>query len=787
MIPGNSLEALEFHKLLGIISGFANSVASREAVLNLVPLAARPEIEERFSIIGDIMRLSQEKDSLRLSEFPDISSLMERVRPEDAVLDASELAGFMPILRIGASIRERMSDRQDLESLARLVQYLTGHPDILEKLERSIDDEGNILDSASFLLSDLRKQIRGLENRIRKRLEKIVRDDAVDVFLQDDFITKRAGRWVIPVRMDSKGMVEGVVHDVSKSGETAFVEPLSIISLVNKLENLVAEQKAEEIRMLKELCSRIRSVADDIFSEFQTIVYLDVLCSLSGFAEERNMEVPLLNDSGDLDIKNGRHPLLTFSLSTTGPGDGIVPLNVVLGQEDTVMVITGPNAGGKTVAIKTIGLLVLMAMTGIPVPADSSSSIPILQGVLVDMGDEQSIEHNLSTFSAHISNISTIIKNAGARTVILIDELGTGTDPEEGTAIACAVLNEIKEKNALVFATTHLMGIKGFVQRTGGMVNASMEFDQNNLIPLYKLRAGEPGQSHAIEIARQFGLPEKVIAHARELLGSGNVTFDNLIADLNKKRTRYEKELDDIEKRKHELGGLKKQWEDRVAEIENEKKKVLADASEDAADIMAQTKREMHAMLEEMKKKSRPEGKTVIKELEKRQKEMSEKIQELRPAEADTPDIDDIKAGDTVFVATLGYDVTIAEVDRKRSRLRVRAGSLEIEVPLSEVSPGKGIVLETGSDEMSDEPEGVVLSKINLVGLRADDALSRLEPFLNHAVLGGLRELVIIHGIGEGILLKVIRNYLKDHPLVKEFRNGEQSEGGGGVTIVTLK
>jgi DNA mismatch repair protein MutS2 len=315
-----------------------------------------------------------------------------------------------------------------------------------------------------------------------------------------------------------------------------------------------------------------------------------------------------------------------------------------------------------------------------------------------------------------------------------------------------------------------------------------MEFDQNNLIPLYKLRAGEPGQSHAIEIARQFGLPEKVIAHARELLGSGNVAFDNLIADLNKKRSRYEKELDDIEKRKHELGGLKKQWEDRVDEIENEKKKVLADACEDAADIMAQTKREMHAMLEEMKKKSRPEGKTVIKELEKRQKEMSEKIQELRPAEADTPDIDDIKAGDTVFVAALGYDVTIAEVDRKRSRLRVRAGSLEIEVPLSEVSPGKGIVLETGTDEMSDvKPEGVVLSKINLVGLRADDALSRLEPFLNHAVLGGLRELVIIHGIGEGILLKVIRNYLKDHPLVKEFRNGEQSEGGGGVTIVTLK
>lgn len=788
MIPHSALQVLEFHKLLEIISGFANSTATRRAIMNLVPLTERSEIELRFSLIGDIMRLSQESVPLRLFEFTDILPFMERIKPEGAVLEAYEIGEIMAMLRIGIVIKERLDNRQDLKSLAVLARDVTGHPDILEKLERSIDDEGNILDSASFLLSDLRKQVRGLENRIRKKLEEIVRDENIAVFLQDDFITKRAGRWVIPIRMDSKGMVDGVVHDVSHSGETAFVEPIKIISFVNKLENLVAEQKAEEIRVLKELCSDLRHVADEIISEFMTIVYLDVLCSIERLAEVLKMEVPLLNDKGNLDLKNGRHPLLEFSLRKAGADDGIVPLNVSLEREDRVMVITGPNAGGKTVAIKTIGLLLLMVMSGIPIPADSASCIPILRDVLVDMGDEQSIEKNLSTFSAHISNLSTILKNANERALVLIDELGTGTDPEEGAAIACAILNDLRNKNALVFATTHLMGIKGFVQRTEGMVNASMEFDQDSLIPLYRLRKGEPGQSHAIEIARQFGLSDNVINHAKELLGGGNIDFENLIADLSKKRTIYENGFLEIERQRGELELLKKQLNGKADEIENKRTEILADAYKDVAEIMAETKREMYLLLDEIRKKNRAEGKKIVGKLEERQQEVSQRIRELSPADTGLEDIDGIKTGDTVFVESLGYDTKVFALDKKRSRLKVRAGRMEIEVPLSEVRQSKGISLEVKTRTVSDNTnEGVVLSRINLVGLRADDALSRIEPFLNHAVLAGMMELVIIHGIGEGILFKVIRDYLKDHPLVKEFRRGEQSEGGAGVTIVTLK
>jgi DNA mismatch repair protein MutS2 len=787
MTADNSLELLEFHKLLLSISQYTKSVASKKFALSILPLKNRHEIEERFSLVSEIMRLSENNDRLVLSGFPDITGQIEGVRPEGAVLDPVELAGFIPVLDNCQNVLEHFQKRDDIPSLIQLTQHLTGHPEIFNKLKRSLDEEGNILDSASILLSDLRKQIRGLENRIRKKLEEMMRDEMVSKFLQDDFITKRAGRWVIPVRMDSKGQVDGVVHDVSKSGETAFVEPLGIISHVNKLENLVAEQKAEEIRILREICSLIRVAADGIIEEFRTIVYLDALLAIAQYAERLNMGIPCLNDDGVIYIRDGRHPLLAFSLSRSGREGSVIPLNAVLGEDKKVMVITGPNAGGKTVAIKTIGILVQMAMCGIPVSADPASSIPVVKNILVDMGDEQSIEQNLSTFSAHVANISHILSNAGPRSMVLIDELGTGTDPEEGTAIACAVLNDIMSKEALVFATTHLMGIKGFVQRTEGMVNASMEFDQDTLSPLYRLRVGEPGQSHAIEIARKYGLPENVIKKSKELLGSGNVEFDALIADLNRKRSEYEDELQKIEKKRGELKELEGTLREKLKEMEKKHKEIVAEAYAEAGEIVSGVKREMHEALDEMRKKDRAEIKRTVKEIGGKQNEISEKMREYRIDDGDMPRPEEVKVGDTVHVNSLGYDATVVETGHKQDRIKVRAGSIEVELPLTDIRQKKGISIEirSRSDEV-DKPEEAVSSRLNLVGARADDALSRIEPFLNHALLGGLRELVIVHGLGEEILLKVVREYLEGHPLVKRFRPGELPEGGNGVTIVSL-
>ncbi|MCX5719455.1 MAG: endonuclease MutS2 [Nitrospirae bacterium] len=786
MITANALDLLEFHKLLRIISSFAHSDASKKSVEDIRPLNDRENIERRLSQIDEIRKIAHEGNPLKLSPFLDISDLIVKIKPEGAFLEASELSSFVPMLHIASTISLQIKERFDLPFLRELTNHLTGHPDILSMLNKSIDSEGNILDTASPILSELRSRIRRLEVRIIKKLEEIVRDNRLSIFLQDDFVTKRSGRWVIPVRMDSKGQVPGVVHDVSRSGETAFIEPLSIINLANELENLIAEQKAEEIRILKNISSKIRSVIDEIDAEFHTIIYLDMLNCITQFADMLKMETPQINDSNDIFLVKAIHPLLFLSFQKMGHTQQVVPLDIQLGGDNTVMVITGANAGGKTIAMKTIGLLLIMALSGMPVPADSLSSLPLIHNLLIDIGDEQSIETNLSTFSAHVSHISEILQKADSKTLVLIDELGTGTDPDEGAALACAVLKELRKSNALIFATTHLTAIKGFVHQTEGMMNASMEFDQNTLTPLYSLKVGEPGQSYALEIARRYGLPDNIIASAKGMLGSLKVEFDNLIADLNEKRKQYEHSLHELQGQRLEVERKNKLLEKMLSETETRQKEILAKAYKDASDILSDTKKHMYTLLDELRKKGKEKIHENIKQVGRMQQYVSEKLMEYDNDTA-APSIDSIKEGDIVFVKSLGFDTSVIEVMQKRNRLKVTAGNREIEVPLSDISfkRDKSVAVNVTPLQVAQGDE-TVSSKINLVGLRVDEALSRLEPFLNHASLAGLTEITIIHGIGKGLLSRAVREHLSGHPLVKHFRNGTPEEGGNGVTIVIL-
>lgn len=783
-----SLSLLEFDKLLGIIADFAHSEASRKAVLAMHPLADKGSIEKRLGQISEIMRIYDGGGTLSILQFSDIGPLLARVAPEGAVLDALELSQFSPVLDNIGAIALQVRQHEGLFQLNELADTLNGFPDILRVLEQSIDSEGNILDSASAELAELRGQIRRLESRIRKKLEEVVRDGDVSVFLQDDFITNRSGRWVIPVRMDSKGQVQGVVHDVSKSGETAFIEPLSIINLSNELENLVAGQKAEEIRVLRRLSSRIRAAAGEIGVQYLILVYLDSLNCIARFADMFRMQVPLINESGGLSLVNARHPLLMMALQRAAVQHEVVPLNVTLGDNCTVMVITGSNAGGKTIAIKTIGLLQIMALTGMPVPADSASSFPLFNKLLIDIGDEQSIENNLSTFSAHMSNISKILKAADAKALVLIDELGTGTDPDEGGALACAVLKELKESRALVFATTHLTDIKGFVYRTEGMVNASMEFDQEALTPLYRLRIGEPGQSHALEIARRYGLPDSIVDSAKAMLGGMKAEFDDLITDLSEKRERYEKALDEITKERIVIEERNNALGIALSEAESRQKQLLANAYQEAAEIVAKAKREMHALLEEARKMDREKSREAIKQAELAQEGFALKIGEYEGnAHLGAPSIDEIMEGDVVYVKSLAADAPVVEINLKHNRIKVKAAGKEVEVPASDIEYRRGKQAKARQETVNiSRPGDEAVSRINLVGKRVDEALSQLEPFLNHASLAGFSEVTVVHGIGAGILLKAVREHLKNHPLVKSFKRGEPREGGNGVTVVTM-
>jgi DNA mismatch repair protein MutS2 len=805
MIKNETLRILEFDKVLSIVAGFAKSDATRLEIETLRPLPERGEIELRFGQIEEIRRLAQLGVPLRIDPFQDLAPVMEMVRPAGAVLDPRDLVLFLPVLRTLAAVARQFAYRTDIPLLKELAGHIKGFPAILEPLEAAIGEEGDILDSASKLLFELRSRKRGLTARIRKRLEEIVRERQTAIFLQDDFITQRGGRWVIPVRMDSKGMVPGVVHDVSNSGETAFMEPIEIIGIANELENLAADEKAEQIRILRQICQWIREELGEMENEFRTLVQLDLRNSIATFADMLGAEVPTISDLPVIRLKEARHPLLVLLQRERG-GREVVPLDLTLGEQGMgvtspaptdhfgepgvdnqmngaqVMVITGPNAGGKTIAIKTTGLLLLMALSGIPASAASTSVFPMVNSLLVDIGDEQSIEESLSTFSAHVSRIAAILGAADARTLVLLDELGTGTEPGQGAAIACAVLHDLKEKGALVLATTHLSDIIGFVHRTEGMVNSAMEFDRRTLTPLYRLKSGEPGESHALEIARRYGLPDRVIAFAQGMVGRMEADFHALLAELKDLGRRREVKLRELEQRELLLHEREMQLEESRAEATRKQRESLEKAWHEAKDIVSGAKREVNAILEQAR---REKGRLAKKEMEEAERRVDERLRELHPE--DFLSAEQLESGMVVFVKSIGYDATVTAIDRKHGRLRVRAGRMDMEIQLSEAAPQRGKKAEPRNLSRKEDSEAAEPREIKIIGHRVDDALPDLERFLNRISLEGGGEARIVHGKGTGALMRGVRHYLDGHPLVAEYRKGEQFEGGDGVTVVTIR
>ncbi|MGW8272895.1 MAG: endonuclease MutS2, partial [Thermodesulfovibrionales bacterium] len=682
MISSKTLQLLEFWKVLEYVTGFSNSDASRYKILSIRPLDSVESITSKLSLVQELMRLCQEGAPLRLSHFDDVSSLLKALAPEGSVLEPLELRCFVPLLHNSAEIASQVGQRRDCPHLGSLARQLGGLPDILDLIEGSIDPEGNIRDDASLHLAELRADIRKREARIRRRLDDMVRDERLSVFLQDDFITKRSGRWVIPVRMDSKGQVAGVVHDVSRSGETAYVEPLSIISLSNDLENLVAEQKAEELRILRRISARMRSSLTDLGIQFETVVTVDTMNAVCLFADEHGMMVPSIIQEGPLRIVRGRHPLLVVAYQTEGADRAVVPIDAELGGDATVMVITGPNAGGKTIAIKTIGILALMALSGMPIPADSSSVIPVFGNILADIGDEQSIEHHLSTFSARVAHVAEILENSRPNTLVLIDELGTGTDPDEGAALACSVLQEIQRRGALAFATTHLTGIKVFVGRAPRMLNASMNFDHRTLSPLFTLSVGEPGQSNALDVAGRFGIPSAVVDNARRLLGALKVELDLLHKELRDKKIQCERTLTELEAQRSVLLDRERELATAGVEADRQCKESLARAYEEAAEIIRSTKRRMHELLDAARRAEKRELRARTKLLEKEQAEAVCKAREFREAPAEMRE--SIREGDMVFISSLDIAAKVLRLDSGEGRLRVRARGAEIDVPLED-------------------------------------------------------------------------------------------------------
>ena len=822
MITSETLKRLEFDKILTEIATRVHSPVTCQRLLETMPQGDLASISLISGRVAEIRRLAGLGIGLRLGSFEDIRPLLEILRPAGAILAPQELLLFIPVLRICSDVARQFAPRDDIPLLLSLEPRLRSFADILEPLAASIDGDGSIMDSASTQLKEIRRGKRSLAARIRKKIEEIVRDNNIETFLQDDFITQRSGRWVIPVRMDSKGMVKGVVHDVSSSGETAFMEPLEIIPFVNELENLSAEEKAEEIRILRQLSAWIREDAAEIGACFETLLVLDVLNGYARFAEQYGLEAATMNDSGELRLVEARHPLLLLMLSRVEPlhlqlghikstyklqadqdsqeGATQAYMDIRRGATDaanadirqdcaSVMVITGPNAGGKTIALKTAGVLALMALCGIPLPANGAcSTFPLLDTLLVDIGDEQSIEQSLSTFSAHVARIAAILRQAGPRTLVLLDELGAGTEPQQGAAIACGVLRDLQERGAAVIATTHLSEIIAFVHRSGGMINAGMEYNAETFTPLYRLISGEPGYSHAIEIAQRFGMPERVIGFARKMLGTAGAEFTALLAELRRNREELEAAHRQVDHQQEQLLASQRELDARAAAMEQARREVREKAWSEAREMISASRRRMNELLEEYKREKRSE---IIDQLRRSEEKLTGQLKPLAAdADAGLP-LRDVAVGDRVHVRSLGHNGVVVQAVPKQGKVRVRAGSIELDVVVTDLySPhGQGAErpqkpVKGGWQIAAAEGEE---RELKLIGLRVDEALDLLEPFLNHASLAGQREVRVIHGLGTGRLRDAVREFLARHPLVESYRAGEPHEGRDGATVVTLR
>ncbi len=780
MIKEKALQDLDYFKVLEIIIEFSNSEATAKSIRQIYPAKSLKEALERLREFKEIKDYMDRGGELPLSSFPDISPLLQRASKEGVFFESWELTNFLKVLRVLDRISICTEELLNFPNLGKKIKdilgsYLTvGQPYLLQKLENTVDEEGNILDTASTMLKYLRKQIKLTEERIREKLEELINRKEINIFLQDRFITKRKDRWVIPVRMDSKGQIKGKVHDVSRSGETAFVEPEEIAHLSKKLEELKVEEQLEEIRILRELSDDIHQIRSTLEKEFQLLIYLDKLKAINLFAKKFNAHITYLSENKHISFIDAKHPLLILS------SQKVEPLSFEL-KDKNVLVITGPNAGGKTVAIKTIGLLTAMANAGLPVPASPSSAIPFVKSIYVDLYHEGSIEEHLSSFASHVVTLKEIIEEADSESLILLDEIGTNTDPEEGSAIACAIIEELRNREALTFVTTHLSKLKLFALGQEGMEVAAMLFDERTMSPLYRLNIGILTTSYALEVAKKYGFPERLIRRAYELKGTDDRKLYELMKELEIAKEQYLLKTEELEKAKEQLLYEKERHEKELLKIEEIKRKALQEAKKEAFSMIHKLKKEINILYEEAKKAD----KQKLKEISKKVSEMAKTIE---PEERKISE--EINIGDFVMVKSLNLSGKVIALDDGRAKVKTDTAQLEVSLEelkkLEHIESSKQIL--SVKKQLTNENDSESINKrLDIRGMRVDEAIPLVERYLNELSLDESSKGIIIHGIGKGILRDSIRDYLKDHPAVESFRKGNPHEGGDAVTVVKLK
>lgn len=788
-----ALRTLEYTKIIERLTELAGSSIGKELCRNLRPSSNLAEIEAAQKQTSDALSRIYQRGSISFSGVQDVRGSLKRLEIGGS-LSALELLRIAKLLettsRVKSFGRLENSDREK-DSLDDMFDGLQPLANLYNEIYRCILSEDEIADDASPALAKIRRSIRQTNDRVHTQLASLVNGSS-RTYLQDAVITMRNGRYCVPVKSEYKGQVPGMIHDQSSTGSTLFIEPMAIVKLNNELRELeLQEQKAIEA-VLAELSNMAAAENENIADNFRILTQLDFIFARAMLSKSYNGTEPIFNENGHINIKKGRHPLLDKK--------SVVPIDIWLGKDFRLLVITGPNTGGKTVSLKTVGLFTLMGQAGLHIPAFDHSELSVFDEVFADIGDEQSIEQSLSTFSSHMTHTVSILKEATDRSLVLFDELGAGTDPTEGAALAIAILNELHSRGTCTMATTHYSELKVFALTTPGVENGCCEFSVETLRPTYRLLIGVPGKSNAFAISGKLGLPEHIIEDARSRISEQDESFEDLLSDLEHSRITIEKEQEELARYKAEAASLKAQLEKKQERLDSAKERILAEANEKAHTILREAKEYADETIKNFNKYGKAAG-VSISDMERERTRLREKMNAAEknmakktPAKAKKAvDPKALRVGDSVKVLSLNLKGTVSTLPDAKGNLFVQMGILRSQVNLRDIEPIDEPVItapnfnRTGSGKIKMAKSSSVGIELNLLGKTSDEAISELDKYLDDAYIAHLPSVRIVHGKGTGALRKAVHNYLRRCRIVDEYHLGEFGEGDAGVTIVTFK
>ena len=790
-----ALKTLEYNKIIDKLTEFAGSALAKEMCRNLQPSTDLYEIQALQKETSDALSRIYQKGAVSFRGVRDIRGSIKRLEI-GAIIGINELLSICSLLDVCSKVKaysrnDRDPDFEDsLEAMFQALQPLTP---VSSEIRRCIASEEELNDDPSPALFKIRRSMRQINDKVHAQLQTMVNGSA-RTYLQDAVVTMRNGRYCIPVKAEHRGQIPGMIHDQSSTGSTLFVEPMAVIKLNNDLRELELKEEKEIEMILATLSARCGEETEALRDDLDLLTKLDFIFARAQLSRSMNGTQPDFNEEGRILIKKGRHPLLDKKK--------VVPIDIQLGKDFELLIITGPNTGGKTVSLKTVGLFTLMGQAGLHIPAFDHSELSVFHEVFADIGDEQSIEQSLSTFSAHMTNTVSILKEADDRSLVLFDELGAGTDPTEGAALAIAILSNLHRRGSRVMATTHYSELKVFALSTPGVENGCCEFDVETLRPTYRLLIGVPGKSNAFAISQKLGLSQDIIEEAKTHLTKQDEDFEDLLADLEQKRVTIEQERDQINSYKEEIRELKQRLESKQEKLDLSRDKILREANEQARNILQEAKDYADTTIRNFQKYGKAAG-VSAKDMEKERGKLREKmstVDKKLSAKNAAPKkshkqltAKDLHIGDSIKVLSLNLKGTVSTLPDAKGNLFVQMGILRSQVNIRDLEKLDDTVItggnfsKTGSGKIKMSKSASVSTEINLLGKTVDEAIMELDKYLDDAYIAHLPSVRIVHGKGTGALRKGVHNYLRRQKHVKSYRLGEFGEGDAGVTIVEFK